>query len=511
METRVKTGSKKRSFWRIWHRWVGLVFSVFILLFSVSGIILNHRSLFSSCEVSRSWLPQAYHIENWNQGIVKGTLSWGDSLLAYGQSGVWLTDSTFSSWKDMNTGFAKGIDNRKITNLVQTGDGQLWCSALYDIYRYDVDSSIWQSIELPCNSERISDMALRGEDTLVVITRSTLYEAIAPEYKFTEKHLQTPEGYESKVSLFKTVWMLHSGELFGTVGRLVVDALGIVLIVLCLTGLVFFTLPYCMRRTKAAETRRRFGNWMKWNLHLHNKLGAGLFILTITLSVSGMCLRPPLMVPLVMTQTKPLPGTALDQENVMHDKLRGIRWDKEQNCWLLSTSEGFYKLSEDLSKGCLYSIDRKSAPPVSPMGITVFRKYGEDWLVGSMSGLFLWNPMQGKVTDYFTGQLYEKQAGYPVGSRAVMGWSADFGEKPIVFEYSGSINENLPPMPEVLRKQPMSLWNFALELHVGRCYEPFLGSVFSVLFVFISGLILTLTLVSGYIIYRRGKVYAKPK
>ena len=51
--------------------------------------------------------------------------------------------------------------------------------------------------------------------------------------------------------------------------------------------------------------------------------------------------------------------------------------------------------------------------------------------------------------------------------------------------------------PEVLSAIPMSLWNVALELHVGRCYSPLLGPL-SDLFVFLSGLLITLVLLWLY-------------
>lgn len=121
---------KKRSklTWCAWHKWVGLVFSVFIILFCFSGIVLNHRQLFSGCEVSRWWLPKAYHIENWNQSIIKGTMPNGDRILTWGQAGIWLTDSTFTKWDDFNKGISAGIDNRKISNIVISGDGTMFCS-----------------------------------------------------------------------------------------------------------------------------------------------------------------------------------------------------------------------------------------------------------------------------------------------------------------------------------------------------------------------------------------------
>lgn len=500
--------SKKVRFrltWRSWHKWVGVGFTLFIVVFCFSGIILNHRRAFSSCEVARWWLPSAYHIDNWNQGVIKGTVKMDGKLIAYGQTGVWLTDSEFKEWKDLNNGITEGVDNRKISNVVRTSDGTIWCAGLYDAYRFDRKSSQWTALSLPGNDERISDIALRG-DTVVVLTRSSVFEGIAPEYSFVERPLHKPEGYDSKVTLFKTVWMLHSGEFFGLAGRLIVDAMGIVLIILCVTGLVFFLLTYSVKKKWIGSDIKRQAGWMKWNLRWHNRLGAGSIILTTILAVTGMCLRPPLMVPLAITKVAPMPGSILRNDNAFHDKMRAIRWDEVLQSWLISTSDGFYALS-NLRDSVPIKIG--NAPNVSPMGMNVFcrnPKAADEWIIGSFSGLFRWNPANGSISDYFTGKSVVAGHGRPVATHAVTGWSTDLDitdGTPVIFEYSAAPSISMPKMPEILRTQPMSLWNFALELHVGRCYEPFLGSAVSVMFVFISGLLLTLILISGYVLYRR--------
>ena len=99
--TKMRDKKKKHFTWKKYHRWFGLVLSVFMLVFCVSGIILNHRQLFAGCEVSRSLMPSAYHIKNFNNGIIKGSIKINhriskipsDSVLAYGYGGVWLTDA----------------------------------------------------------------------------------------------------------------------------------------------------------------------------------------------------------------------------------------------------------------------------------------------------------------------------------------------------------------------------------------------------------------------------------
>ena len=62
----------KKSTWRKHHKWFGLIMAVFLILFCVSGIILNHRQLFSDCQISRGWLPETYRYRNWNNGLVAG-------------------------------------------------------------------------------------------------------------------------------------------------------------------------------------------------------------------------------------------------------------------------------------------------------------------------------------------------------------------------------------------------------------------------------------------------------
>ncbi|MCR5394703.1 MAG: PepSY domain-containing protein [Bacteroidales bacterium] len=492
--------------WRVWHKWAGILLAIPIMIFCFSGVVLNHRQALSRFAVSRSWLPDAYQIEHWNQGVVRGSLWLSDSVqLLYGQVGMWQTDSAMSYATDYNAGVTPGIDNRKISHVVRTADGQLWASGLYDVWRRDTVSDAWQAVQLPGNEERISDIALRGGDTLVVATRSTLYTAHGPEYTFQERPLPCPEGYTPHTTLFKTVWMLHSGELFGLPGRLVVDMLGIVLFILCVTGIIFFVLRYTIRGARNAKQQ---AGWMKWQLKWHKRLGTWLIVLTVLLAVTGMCLRPPLMIPLVMTDVKPLPGSTLDDPNALHDKLRGIRWDELRQQWLLSTSEGFYWLDTTLCQSAPQPA--RPAPGVSPMGITVFEPDGDEWLIGSMSGLYRWQPDSARILDFYTGQPYRRPTGRPVGTHAVMGYLPATPQRDAVaFEYSAAPNVAMPDMPTELQSQPMSLWNFALELHVGRCYEPFLGSVVSVLFVFISGLLLALILISGYIIVKRRTSFHK--
>lgn len=545
--------------WKKYHRWLGLVLSVFMLVFCVSGIILNHREAFSGCEVSRKWLPASYHIKNFNNGVVKGTVVKKsaahslssencDSVLAYGCAGVFLTDSRLSTWQDFNAGLPKSIDERNVRHLVQAKDGSLWCAALRDVYRYDENSHRWKKVELPGNEERIMDVALAKDSmTVVALTRSRLFTIVpfvqygeivkigkssSETYRVESKIIPAPKKYEPKTTLFKLVWHLHSGEFFGLPGKLVVDAIALVLIVLSITGILLFILPYGIRRAKklAAKARmKRLGKQFAWNMKWHNKIGYVTIVLTLWIAITGMCLRPPLMVPLVLSK---LPQAVGEDGNVWQDKLRAIRWDAVQGDWLVSTSEGFLRVDEDFSQAPKMLPDDE-CPKLSPMGVTVWESDGKGgWIVGSFRGIYRWNPVNhslNQILDYFTGKPSEETSMIPISDNLVCGYSEDFlGGKPLVFDFAKGVEDakgqavalcndepktsrNEESMSDLIcETAPMSLWNVALELHVGRCYSPFLGPL-SDLFVFLSGLLITLVLLSGYIISHRRRKKAQAR
>lgn len=545
--------------WKKYHRWLGLVLSVFMLVFCVSGIILNHREVFSGCEVSRKWLPASYHVKNFNNGVVKGTVVKKsaahslssencDSVLVYGCAGVFLTDSRLSTWQDFNAGLPESIDERNVRHVVKAKDGSLWCAALRDVYRYDENSHRWKKVELPGNEERIMDVALAKDSmTVVALTRSRVFTIVpfvqygeivkigkssSETYRVESKIIPAPKKYEPKTTLFKLVWHLHSGEFFGLPGKLVVDAIALVLIVLSITGILLFILPYGIRRAKklAAKARmKRLGKQFAWNMKWHNKIGYVTIVLTLWIAITGMCLRPPLMVPLVLSK---LPQAVGEDGNVWQDKLRAIRWDAVQGDWLVSTSEGFLRVDEDFSQAPKMLPDDE-CPKLSPMGVTVWESDGKGgWIVGSFRGIYRWNPVNhslNQILDYFTGKPSEETSMIPISDNLVCGYSEDFlGGKPLVFDFAKGVEDakgqavalcndepktsrNEESMSDLIcETAPMSLWNVALELHVGRCYSPFLGPL-SDLFVFLSGLLITLVLLSGYIISHRRRKKAQAR
>lgn len=463
--------------------------SFFMLMFCVSGVLLNHRSLIKDVNVSRKYLPSRYEFQKWNGGLLRGTLDLDKSpkadtaghvdschqLLLYGNGGIWLTDSKASCFKDFNEGLPEGADYRQIKNVIRLDNGRMFAVSPFGLYRYGVHEA-WHEVKMPLeDDEKLTDISSHG-DTLVVLSRSFAYVSLPPYTTFKRIQLQAPKDYDGKVTAFRTVWLLHSGELFGTMGKIVVDAIALVLVTLCITGLIFWLKP---KRKALLQT----------SLRLHDRIGRYTIILTLLIALTGWCLRPPVMIALVLSKIPSIPCTTLRSENAWNDKLRMVRYDENCHDWLLSTSEGFYALN--LKKATVEAIT--SAPPVSVMGLNVLLKDAEGrWLCGSFSGLFVWDRQHGVATDYFTGKPAPKKAGAPFGKKAIAGMSQDFSVPVVAEYYEGT---NFAPQPASMNQLPMSLWNVALEVHSGRI---FIGSIATYVFIFVMGIFALWCLWSGY-------------
>lgn len=527
--------------WRKWHKWFGLFFSFFLVPFIVSGILLNHRETIKSIDVSRSWLPADYRLKNWNQGTVRGTLRLGpDRVLLYGENGAFLSDDALTEIRACVEGLPGGAERRSFVDVARTSKGALFGVTPYDVYSFDPAREQWRALPLtPSADDRFTSAAVSG-DTLVVQSRSLLYVAVPPYRRFEVVSLSAPQtGAPGRLTL-RTVWRLHSGELFGTAGRLCVDVLGLALLALCVTGLVLTFSPRWIRRFRAS--RRRVGRFSRFSLRWHNRIGVVTLVFVFTLTLTGMFLRPPLLIGIAGRSHAPLPFTAEDSPNAWWDELRMLRRDTARGEWLLYTAHGFYVTPS------LFQAPRRlaSPPPTGVMGPNVLRQVGRDeWLVGSFAGLFRWHRPSGGCYDLTRDCPYvaPRRAGIPDFTHSVSGYSDDFRGRPLVFDYnrgveyvssvdgshrsaekshlsaktsdvssktsdfsvSGSTSASAPrPMPPMSPRLDgrMSLWRLALEVHTGRIYT-FLPRILVQLFIFLSGLFFLSVLISGYVVYRR--------
>jgi len=289
-----------------YHKWPGIVVSLFALLFAFSGIILNHRDLISSVDISRKWMPPGYQYDNWNLSGLRSSLPIGkDSLLLYGNIGVWMATNGLSEFHDCNHGFPGGIDKRKIYSIVKFRN-HLVSGTHFGVFINSLVPANWVQFQMPKGEERISDLSVKG-DSLLILTRDYLY--FTTDLIHLQKLTIPPkQGYKRQATLFLTLWKLHSGELFGFVGMLFVDLLGLVLIFLSITGLLHFLFPKLISRLK--RSKRSFSGTLtakRWNLKWHNLIGYIFALFLLVNTTAGMFLRPPLLIPISSAQVGIIP------------------------------------------------------------------------------------------------------------------------------------------------------------------------------------------------------------
>ena len=520
--TKNKILAKLRKF----HKWPGNVITLFLILFSVSGILMNHRGLISGIDINRSLLPEDYSYQNWNKGAVKSVCQLSeDSALVYGNIGIWLTTDHFKTFQDWNAGLPEGTDNRKISKILKTPDRSLFAGTYFGLYRYSVQQHEWQKIQLPVSEERITDLIMK-QDELMVQTRSFLLKS-SDGKSFLPLVLPAPEGYNGKASLFKTLWLLHSGELWGFVGKLMVDLFGLAILIISLTGLMHFIFPKWIKHRRAMGSRDlqsrpdiKKNNALllmarNTNLRWHNRLGWIFIPFLIFVTITGMFLRPPLLIAIANSVVSPIPGTILSSSNPWYDKLRRVLYDEQQHIFLFSTNDGLFIINENFEGPMRRPM---SQPPVSVMGCNVLEKTAEStYLIGSFNGLFLWNPLTGQVIDYLSGSPYEapQVMGPPISKDMIDGWFTEPTGNEFYFDYNLGViplrnNVLFGEMSsEIIRKSPISLWNLSLEVHTGRIFEPLLG-MFYILYVPIAGICILIVLISGFFIWWMGYRKSKP-
>jgi len=488
------------------HKWPSLVFSLFFIFWALSGIVLNHRETFSRFEVGRSWLSDDYHFRNWNNAAVKGILDINsETSLIYGDIGIWAQHAGGFEYQSFNEGFPDGIDNRKTHCMIFTSGQTLYAGTRTGLYRrLNGDEATWEKVFLEMDEPVVG--LCETSTGILCMTRSHLYR-IGQDGKAVQITVKAPVDFDGNVSLFRTLWVIHSGELYGLAGKLLIDLVGLTFIFLSLTGLVYFFFPKWIknRKRQRRETSQLVGI-MRFSVKWHNKIGIWMVVLMLITATTGMFLRPPLLIPIAGTMVNPIPGTLLDQANPWHDTFRGMAYNHHTGQIAIGTVEGIYLVDDNFIQT---PIKPAIQPPISVMGINEFRYLGEGaLLVGSFSGLYVWLPEKKATVDYFSGMpvMGGNSLSRPVSANMVTAFYRDDEGLPYYFDYNaGAVqvghNRAFPAMPEIiLENSPMSLWNFALEVHTARIFKVVFGD-FYILLIPLFGLFSVFILLTGTILW----------
>ncbi len=500
-----------------YHKYPALLLSLFIIFFALSGIVLNHRILFSDFSVNRNLLGHNYQYRNWNMSSLKSVLRVDSNFyILYGNVGMWRADSSLENITRFDKGIPETVDQRKIGVMFKGKKGDMFAGSLFGLYHFDKKTNKWKELPLPNGSERIYSI-LENKHGFYVMGRNNIYHSASSSapYKFEVVKLKEPENYDGKIGLFQTFWQIHNGDIFGLTGKLIMDLVALLFIFLVLTGIYHWIAPRRMKHRRLAD--KNYDDIKKWKRKTkkwHNKLGNWFLILLLLSTLTGMFLRPPLLIAIATSKVSKIPFTHLDNPNPWHDRLRAMLYDEAKGIYLIGTATGIYAVDEYFEKQPHYF---KHQAPISVMGINELSKLNDkEYLVGTFLGLFRWNPYNGETIDYLTnekGVVWDPNA-RPLSDKMVGGYFKKANGHEYYFDFNNGVtnirhHDYFPAMPEqVLGESPMSLWNFAQETHTGRIYRFMFGKLY-ILFIPLSGMTILMLLIVGWRLERR--LYTKPK
>jgi hypothetical protein len=463
---------------RFTHRWLGLVGLLYFFGMAVSGVLLNHPELIAGADLPRTWIPGDYNYRDWNRNSLRGiVIGPAGEQYIYGEAGVWRLDPGSRAPEVASAGLDPSVYYRDTRSLVLVEAPKPFLLAgtrggLFSRILGGNDS--WQRVGLGRGEvrEAVVDL-LRVEDRLFALTRSHLYAApLDLPLEFVDATPARESKPDRGIPLFRLVFHLHSGEVWGLPGRLAVDLVGLTLGFLTVTGGYFW-----WRKRRRTLARGAGGRLARTGLSWHARLGIWLSPVVLFVAVTGLFQRPPFLIAIVNAAYPPRYHPAAAETNPWHDLLRKVAYDPGRRGLVLSTADGFYEGPADLSRPFRRVV---GGPPVSVMGATVFRQglSGRYW-VGSMSGLYVWDRRRGWVIDAFTGQPPFFAARGPVGDHKVVGFAA--GDRIAIADYDRGLTglDGRPvdfPMPEIIdRGGRISLWHALFEFHNGRLFGFLLG------------------------------------
>ncbi len=243
MNTSANNGKKKRQLFRRSHRWVGVSIVVFVILLAVTGILLNHSVDFAldRKHVTWNWLLDAYGIE-----VPEPTASFAvDDHRA-----TLLGDHLYFNEHEIDASVASLAGIVRVDPLLLVASGG-------SVYLYTPNGDLVEAMDL--SARLAGDIDAIGTTGGLAVVRShgiqlrsdpdiatfEPWEGAAAEVNWsTESSPAADEldalalAYRGRgITIERVLLDLHSGRIFSVAGKVILDAVGILMIVMSVTGL----------------------------------------------------------------------------------------------------------------------------------------------------------------------------------------------------------------------------------------------------------------------------------
>ncbi len=477
---------------RVLHRYSGILFLLYFLVMGLSGVLLNHPKLISRLSVPSILVPQSHQLENGRRMAIRDSISTPGQLFIAGRGGVWQSRDQGLHFEPLGRGFPDSAYNRDTLSLhYDPADRRLFAGTRSGLYSYNFDEATWIPIARESiGRQDIVDLVQVG-NRLLAVTRDAVFsaESSSETVQFKEETLHFDQNSRpDKVSLPRFLLKLHDGSLFGLVGRLFADLIGLAMIFMTLSGFYYWISPYREQRNTTAITFR------KWCYRQHLNVGLYSILFLVLITLSGILIRPPFINPLNQIKL-PEQLLALSRTtNQWRPQIDKAAYQSSTDQLWLATRSGFFKAKADL-EATFKQVD--IAAPTSAMGTNVFAFMSDQtMLIGSFRGLYLCSLQGNSATPVTAPETGNQRPGRIRATATIFDQ-----QKPT---FAVDYRRGLTPLdkgaelrlPKEFTSSPMSLWHFLFDLHNGRIFKQWLKQ-YTWLYIPIGGSLLLLNLLTG--------------
>jgi len=230
-----------KKLFKLWHRRLGILAALFIILLSVTGIALNHTSAFNSDQqtISNKWLLDHYKIKK------------PAELRYYSKPNITVTDNLV--WLDehllieISEGFVIAAGKLNSFNVIVLKD---------EIFLYDQQGMLIDHLNINYGVPRNIQQVHFNDHSLIIKTLQGYWQvddqflswqelsmtqepiwALSVEIEDKKKEIIELNFRSHFLTLERVILDVHSGRIFGTLGVVVMDLAAIILILLAFSGL----------------------------------------------------------------------------------------------------------------------------------------------------------------------------------------------------------------------------------------------------------------------------------